>query len=547
MKKARGGPGDSSFLLLLIILAAQIAIRLAIIWHTGPFTDQGLYGDDSYISLKLAANIAAGDGITQAGTPTNGFQPLFVFLLVPFYWFLDIYQVTVASALMNSLFSVGGSLLVFLILKDLLSVRAGLIGMALWALSEYLTRVCLSGLETSLANSMMLAVIYGHIRSVRTLIPMSRVRGAGLGVVMGLALLARFDLGLLLLPLGIDQLRVRTRRREWTALASLTAAAAVVVMPWFLWSHVVCGSLMPVSGQAGRTISQLYGSAAGPQQNPDYFPPGQVPLSFYGDNVSAAVQRIISDSPINIPVRALDANGSWVCGLWMAAWLLAGWMLSRKCTEGRTLVGDLRVLLGRLWFLWAFVPMLMSAYCFYFFAQWHFWRYMTPVVVALILPTAVCVDHVWAWAGGGALARWAVLAPVAFAFLIAGTLDHLRFFAPPDEGIAYRIYHDAVELRSFVTPGMRIGSFESGTLDYFLDVDVFNLDGKTNTTAYRELVAGRMDRLVETLHLDYVVSSPPLIRDLLIRRGRWSPGRLRLVDKLSHNVILKVDRDASKR
>jgi hypothetical protein len=128
-----------------------------------------------------------------------------------------------------------------------------------------------------------------------------------------------------------------------------------------------------------------------------------------------------------------------------------------------------------------------------------------------------------------------------------GIRDHARFFAPPAEGIAYRIYHDTVELRSFITPEMRIGSFESGTLDYFLDVDVFNLDGKTNAAAYSGLLNGRMDRLVDDLRLDYVVSSPPLVRDLLLRRGRWPPGRLREVDRLRHNVILKVDRSGSGR
>ncbi len=532
---------------LLTILAIQIAIRLTIIWHAGPLTDQGLYGDDSYISHKVAANIAEGKGITQAGEPTNGFQPLYVFLLVPFHGFLDIEQATIASAVLNSIFSVLGSYLVFLILGDLLSARVGLIGAALWVVSEYLTRASLNGLETALANAMMLAVVYAHLRSVRVSCRLSNARAALLGAIMGLALLARFDLGLLLLPLGLDQIRVRATRREFGALASVIVAGGLMIAPWFVWSYVVCGSLTPVSGRASRTISQLYGDPTGPQREPEYFPLGEVPASFYLDNVDEAFRRVVVDSPINIPVRAVTRGSVWACLLWMVGWLAAGWLAGRRCRDGRSLPHDFGILLHRLWYLWVFGVLLAAAYCFYFFAQWHFWRYLTPIVIAMILPTAVCVDRVWARMLDGGWPRRVIPAGVVLAFCVVGGWEHARFFARPEQGIAYRIYQDTVELRSFVTPQMRIGSFESGTLDYFLDVDVINLDGKTNALAHREMVAGRMDRLLDTLGLDYVISSPPLVRDLLMRRGRWDSGRPEVVARLTHNVILKVDRNATRR
>jgi hypothetical protein len=128
------------------------------------------------------------------------------------------------------------------------------------------------------------------------------------------------------------------------------------------------------------------------------------------------------------------------------------------------------------------------------------------------------------------------------AFVAAGVVQHARLFGPVDPtGIARNLYNDAMQLRETLPPGVRIGSFESGTLDYFLDRDVYNLDGKTNARAYRALVEGRMDRLVTELDLDYVVSSPLLIRDLLDRRGQWTPGRLEIAGRLAHNLIVRVN------
>ena len=121
---------------------------------------------------------------------------------------------------------------------------------------------------------------------------------------------------------------------------------------------------------------------------------------------------------------------------------------------------------------------------------------------------------------------------------------HAQLYREADPtGIARNIYRDAIELFDHIPPDSRVGSFESGTLDYFLTQDIYNLDGKTNARAHRALVEGRLDQLVEELELDYVVSSPPLIRDLLDRRGQWPTGRLQMVERpLGHNLIIKVNR-----
>lgn len=531
--------------ILALILGLQIVVRIAIIGHAGAMTDQGLYGDDSFIIHKLAADIAAGKGITQAGEPTNGFQPLFIFLLVPLFWVFDIYHATVASAVINGVLSTAGSLFVFLILAELCRPRVALIGAALWAMSAHLTRVSLNGMETPLANLMMLCSVYGYLRVNRRDAQDSVTKGAIFGSVLGLALLSRFDLGLLLVPLAVDFAIRCALRGRYKSLTATMAAGVVVVLPWFVWNWSVCGSIVPISGAASRTISQLYGSATGPSQMPEYFPLGSVPAEFYRDSVASALERVVTDSPIAIPAVGLVGNNLWVVSAWMLGIVALSWLCSRGDGELSLRYG--LVLLGRkLWFLWLFIPVLVAAYGLYFFAQWHYWRYMTPAVIALILPSALCINRLWAWAYRGSTWRMLPLIVLGVGFTAISVRDHARLFAAPDpNGIAYRIYHDAIKLRDLAASGVRIGSFESGTPDYFIEADIFNLDGKTNALAHREMVEGRMDRLVETMKLDYVVSSPPLIRDLLSNRGQWRPGQLEIVGKLSHNWIVKIHRDPS--
>jgi len=529
--------------ILLVILATEIVIRAALIWHAGPMTDQGFYGDDSYMSHQFAATIAAGGSITQAGANSNGFQPLFVFLLVPFYWFLDIYQATVASAILTNAFSIAGSYFLFLILRDVINTRVGLIGMGLWAVSAHLTRVGVNGLETSLANTLMLLVVYLHERSKRAEPSFGVIRGAALGLVAGLALLARMDLGLLLLPLGLDQIRVRFARRQSAALASVVLVGAMTILPWFAWSWRACGTVIPISGAATRTVAQLYGSPTGPSATPAYFPIGQVPGVYYTSNLSHAASYLVCQAPLSLPPHVFLDNRVIACGVWLAVVALFALRAARKGDASTISARTLRTVFVRLWYVWVFALLLSGSYCFYYFAQWHFWRYLTPVTIVLLLPSAVLVDRILARASSG-MAGWKVVAAlVSISIVTASGRAHAELFGAVDEtGIAYRLYHDAIQMRSAFTPDARIGSFESGTLDYFLDRDVFNLDGKTNRRAYQALLDGRMDRLVKHLGLDYVVSSPWLVRDLLYRRGRWAPGELEAVGRLSHNVIIAVNR-----
>ena len=70
-----------------ILLLIGLALRLGLAWqdHLVQLAEW-LWTDDSYLSLSVARNLAHGRGMTADGVHvTNGFQPLYVLLMVPVY------------------------------------------------------------------------------------------------------------------------------------------------------------------------------------------------------------------------------------------------------------------------------------------------------------------------------------------------------------------------------------------------------------------------------------------------------------------------------
>jgi len=69
-------------------MALGLVLRLALAWQPFQFQlERGALVDDAFYSLTVARHIAQGHGLSFDGLhPTNGFQPLYVFLTVPVFW-----------------------------------------------------------------------------------------------------------------------------------------------------------------------------------------------------------------------------------------------------------------------------------------------------------------------------------------------------------------------------------------------------------------------------------------------------------------------------
>ena len=75
---------------LYVLLAITVVTRFALAFRSEARLATRPYLEDAYYAFNTAYHIAQGHGITADGVhPTNGIQPLIVFLYVPFFAIAD--------------------------------------------------------------------------------------------------------------------------------------------------------------------------------------------------------------------------------------------------------------------------------------------------------------------------------------------------------------------------------------------------------------------------------------------------------------------------
>lgn len=189
--------------------------------------------DDAYITFRYARNMAIGRGIVyNPGERFQGGSTPFFTLLLGFCGWLGLNIPT--SALVVGLLS-GGGTLVLLIIGGKILGREGAGWLAAFALTTQLLWVLLlvSGMETTLYCLVILS----------TILMVAQGRWKGLGILLGLACLIRYDGAILavaaLLLAGWNG-GFKTALRE-------ALKAAIIYLPWFIFAWIYFGTPVPQS------------------------------------------------------------------------------------------------------------------------------------------------------------------------------------------------------------------------------------------------------------------------------------------------------------
>ena len=474
--------GRRARLWLLALLVANFALRVALQIRPLEFIDDLAIPDDAYLSLTIARNIARGLGPLYGLAPTNGFQPLYVFLMAPVYALIPHdpgLPIRVALVLL-ALFDTAGLCFVLRLVARRSAFRATPFLVALaWILHPYAILTALNALETSVAFCFMAAFLFALDRLRDA--PSSLARPAvpfGLGVLLGVAALARID-SLLLAPV-LAGLCVALKRRAGLSWVGLVAAAGAVALgalvalaPWLAYSWHWTHDLFPVSGRALRYISL---------SSVDHAPTF---ANFYRPMLARAA---------GIVARR---NALWWA---LIAALAAGlpWLRVGARGIGARLASAAPAL--------AFSALLFAAYAGWVFGPWHFARYLFPLTAALLLVVAALVD-LWGHALAPGRVRAAFTVTIA-AVVIAGSVAQPAFrrLLAPRFGGTWGYRRIGLWARDHFPPGAVIGGSQTGALGYFADrLVVVNLDGVVNRDCYEAMRAGRM--------LDYVRRAG--VRDLV--------------------------------
>lgn len=519
--------------ILFLLLGAGLLLRLALAW--APFSylaSRGPLIDDAFYSFSIARNLALGKGPTADGIhPTSGFQPLYTFLLVPFYALFPRDPIVPIHLALTVLAICGAATgwFIFRIVSRISSRPAALFSLTLWTFSPYFLTQGLNGLETGLFGLALAATLDMYLARIK----LDPTRGDLLifGLLAGLTVLARVDGVLFVLSLAADfLLRGRERLLRRIGQGSLAVAAALAVLaPYVVFLWIRFGVLMPQSGAAVRYLSLCYGTlfVLGPRAA-YFFPPDQVPVIYYAGSLRKAVQVLLGEpllfpsSLVFYPATAAKLLGARMFFLVLGAGLLllGNLLLLFRVRQMDAVRGFARVvtICALLW-----VP----AYAFGVLGQWWFNRYFFALFLFMAAASGPLLDT---------LGRKRLLARFPPSRLAAAAAAlHLLLFATqvPGQFFTHKPYQHVSAymeagraLDQALTEGSRGGAFQSGTIGYFSRHAIVNLDGVVNRDATAALKENRMADYIRAQRIEAIIDWPLWIEALQVRRSRPGEGRL---------------------
>jgi len=248
--------------------------------------------DDTGYFYKIAQNVVAGKGLTFDGVnETNGFQPLWLYLLLPLAWAMreapvDLY---LRAALIYQLSLVAIAGILFFLAMSLYSRRS--VALASTVLFYLFGIFFANGMETGALVLCLSALLYFSLRC-RPFFSECKIKPAFVfGLLLGLTMLARLDMVFLLIIIytfllwkiffnAVPSNRMSLIRQS---LASVFAFSLVTV-PYFTYNKIHFGAIMPISGQLKNSFPYILQ----PDFGTDRFPT-QVLLIFISICIFSAV------------------------------------------------------------------------------------------------------------------------------------------------------------------------------------------------------------------------------------------------------------------
>jgi hypothetical protein len=523
-------PSSRGFGVGLFLLA--LAFHLAIVSQDfSVLAKNGFLYDDSFYAFKIAQNIAHGSGATFDGVhPTNGFQPLYVLLLVPLYWLAGsdhitpIYLALMLCALATAL----TALVLFKILRRYVTERVALIASAVWVFSPVVTRQTANGLETSLALLALASVAYYYLHRIRSNEHATTREFMTLGALVGLAVLARVDQIFVALALLLDYLLV-VRKREQTAPAvrgvlMAMGAYLLVYSPWVLFNYLSMGTMVQDSGTATRFLAIAYAPFfdLGSSQMVDVGPT----FAFVWGHVTKALAVLKIAPPAHVLFRAIEKVGlslglpgaigivTSTLGLGIVA-LMAYVARREKHDPCMRRIGELR-------FLLIAMIALMAAYSFYVFGVFFFIRYLYPVYFLVCILAAFYAQLLFKRVNMSSVPKRAAAVGLMAVYVVA--FAYMSYSSAFRSHPIYYFYDVASWIEKNTFEDDTIGVFQGGAIGYLSTRKVINLDGKVNHDALVALRNKKMASYVEDNHIDVILDHDNVLS--LFLGGRDNPGRL---------------------
>jgi hypothetical protein len=460
-----------------------------------PWLGSKPFGEDGFYLLTVANYLGTTHHLVyNYGRAATGIQPLITFVFAAIAWAVNVFHgdrwmlIRVLLVFNSALFVLFAWQMAWIAEQFAPPGRRNLVflfGFFLVLCDYTLFRLFNYGLETGI-YLLLISCAY------RITLRMTRAGAAtwsqviGLGVISGLAGLARIDFGVILAIVFCFLLL----RRVMTLMQTVACGfvALIIASPWFLFVHSAIGSWMPSSGQTESeriTFAQLYRF-------------GYMADSLMS-NIAPWVYRFFS----NYSIGTLFGCASCAC----LAYLLYRSPETRARPTGP---GGYLFLTGP--WLTAFL-VLTLVYTLSFRVVSFYTRYTSPMVI-ITVPLAALI-----------LAEQKVFStrPVVVILVLAGIFLGYDLPSLHSGNVGPSFLVTAGYVRQYY-PNAHVAGFQTGTVGYF-NSNVDNLDGKLNVDALHAREEHRLDKYIDqqgySVLVDWTSYFDSLPADYLQRE--WMP------------------------
>ena len=422
--------------------------------------------DDAAYFSEIAWRAAHGQGFTFDGLhATNGFQPLWQWMLVPLAALAQDPLTLFRSAILLQCVLAGlAGLLLLQWSARALSPRSLAILALAYVVLVY--RYALNGMETAV-ELLVLASLAAFASGTRAFEAKRPLASLGLGALLGVAFLARLDLvflgGVIVVVSAWRAWREGARRMEHIQRALLvTLGASVIVAPYLLSNLREFGHVVPISGA-----------------------------------LKSSFPRIVTDKPLLERLSPKDVIQLVFVGAW-CAWAARvpppadpaqreRRAFLRAAAAAMTLHGLHTILFMK----WAVFP-------------WHFLWYGLLVVSVIADLTEGLLQRLPQRAQGWTRAAFAGL--VLCAAVGFWRLDGVRSRARLERNWRVIAYETGLWAHDHTAPGTVFALADAGLFALFGQRPVVNLDGLVNDFDYQEwLRVGHLAEYLDKNHVRYVV------------------------------------------
>jgi len=475
--------------------------------------------DDAFYYFGVARNLATGRGFTFDGLNlTNGFQPLWQFLLVPFFFFIQtpVRAIRVIILFSGILHIIGGGL-IFAIIKKLAGKWWGLLAAFIWLFSSNIFKVGISGMESSILGVTFLFFV---LLALETIDKINRSEILLLwGFCLGLIALSRVETAFLVVLIGIYLFFVLKKEFKLPVKTILKSLGFFLLGffslfgPYIIWNLVYFKTLTPVSGQ----IKFFY--AIGPEGVRNLFTisflqKSWVNLKLYTKYVfdlvfgpfSKYIEKTLFER-LNIALPYIYLNELLALSILLAA------IVSAAKKQYFKIASKYRVFLGVL-VIFAIIHFIAIATLLYnhiLYAIWYFpVEFSVLIAIAVLTLKKIYVDWLIPAFAISAIPKTILALFVGFLVIFLNyqfsyTKNETLRPADPYLSATVRFYEASQWINANLPKDTRIGGFSAGILGFFSNPTVINLDGYINSKDYFEkLKKGQFKEYIEDEKIEYI-------------------------------------------